>query len=154
VIAVGVVAAVPVVGFAMEATSSTDTKALIGAHQSSAQVRGPFRLVDLPALGAVSWSCRNGQAFRLTYTPTPGESTTKVEFLTGGRLTKTATDVTDRTVSGAFSATRKQEVRLTQFTGAGTLSASVMADFGATGVAPPCYRYLPPKTTIQYGPRR
>jgi hypothetical protein len=116
--------------------------------------RGPFRLVSLPAgLGVVTWRC-GGQpeTHGLSYRPYGG-TTTRVAFYLEGREHQRVY-ATDDPVDGALSRARRQAIVFVQRTGAGTLRATVRVDFGATGVAAPCYGYLPPRTIVTFGPRR
>lgn len=48
---------------------------------------------------------------------------------------------------------RIQRLELVQFTGAGTLRASVTVDLVPPGTGW-CYSYLPPKTTVRVQPRQ
>ena len=128
---------------------------------ASQAVRGPFALVSLPALGAVSWRCAPGRVPGVA-PGLPGlalgfsaqRATARVRLGVRGVAGAWVSVQPGETVRFPFLRSRLQQLELVQFTGAGTLRASVSVDFVPGGSTTYCYDYLPPKVSVRVQPRR
>lgn len=115
----------------------------------------PFTLVSLPSLGTVVWQCgAEANTYGLGFRPQEDDSGIRLALYAGGKLRERATIIRDKRFGVRPIRPRRQRLEISQFTGAGTLRATVSVDFGARGVAAPCRAYLPPRTMARVGPRR
>lgn len=141
--------------------------ALIGGALPTASarpgaVRGPFLLVALPALGTVTWRCTADRPPDMTHGPHAlglgfsafrASATARIRLRVGGRVRMSKTVDPGESVRFPLLQARIQRLELVQFTGAGTLRASVTVDLVPPGTGW-CYSYLPPKTTVRVQPRQ
>jgi hypothetical protein len=127
--------------------------ALPATSARPAAVRGPFLLTALPALGTVTWRCTSDHALALGFSAFRASATTRVRLRVGGRVRTSKAIDPGESVRFPFLLARTQRLEFVQFTGAGTLRASVTVDLVPPGTGW-CYGYLPPKTTVRVGPRQ
>lgn len=128
-----------------------------------AEVRGPFLLVALPALGTVTWRCdparRPGAApglpgLALGFRAFRSSATDRLRFRVGGRTILRRVVQPGESVEFPYLRRRVQQLEIVQPTGAGTLRAVVTVSFVSPAVAPYCYSYLPPRIDVRVLPRR
>lgn len=128
--------------------------ALAFAAPSGGGTKGPFDLISLASMGTVTWTCGVDQAaYSLGFRPERNAATMRIVLRLDGAPSARFT-LTSRDMPVKVSRARRQELRIAQRTGAGTLHARLSVDFGAQASARPCYPYLPPKTSVSMGPRR
>ena len=135
------------------------------APQASARatkVRGPFLLVSLPALGTVTWRCDPSRrpglapglpALALGYRAYRVGATEHLRFQ-AGRRTISRLIQPGQAIRLPYLRSRIQQLDVTQFSGAGTLRATVTVDFVPHGTSTYCYSYLPPRIDIHVLPRQ
>ncbi|MBA2741292.1 MAG: hypothetical protein H0U46_04700 [Actinobacteria bacterium] len=111
-------------------------------------------LVSLPSLGTVTWRCGIAPgSYNLGFRVFERGASTEARLVVGGLV------VLSRTVHPGHAwrlpaAGREQRLELSQFTGAGTLKATVSARFERRPVASHCYRYSPPNLVVRVAARR
>ena len=125
-----------------------------GAGADTSRVRGPYLLVSLPAIGTVTWRCDNRRpdAFALQFSAFTQSATDVVRLRAGGRTVVTRQIHPGQRLRLPFLTARVQRLDVVQATGAGTLRASVVAEFLPGGAY--CFDYLPPRLTVRVEPRR
>jgi hypothetical protein len=111
-------------------------------------------LVMLPSLGTVSWRCTAEEdRYQLGFRVLNNGATTDVRLVVAGRtLARARVDAGD--VPRLPVAGLSQRLVFSQFTGAGTLHASVDVQFFHRPVVSHCNPYSPPQLRIQVTPRR
>jgi hypothetical protein len=116
--------------------------------------RGPFLLVGLPSLGAVSWRCAGPHGrYALGFSVPERGATTVVRLAVRGRVVERAT-VDPGEARGFPPRGLEQLLEVTQFTGAGTLQATVSARFDRRPTVSHCYAYSPPALIVRVTLRR
>ena len=138
------------------ALASTALLALVvpGAGAESSRIRGPYLLVSLPAIGTVTWRCDNRRpdAFSLQFSAFAQSATDVVRLRAKGHTVVTKQIHPGQRLQLPFLRARAQRLEIVQATGAGTLRASVVAEFLPGGAY--CFDYLPPRLAVRVGPRR
>ncbi len=114
----------------------------------------PNLLVSLPSLGTATWRCtaspgRYQFAFRVFGTG----ATTDIRLVLAGRTVARARIDPGKTLRLPVAGL-SQTLELEQFTGAGTVRATVAVRFLRRPVASHCYRYSPPHIRVDVSPRR
>jgi hypothetical protein len=115
---------------------------------------GPFLLVQLPALGTLTWrtTTRDGKDWHgLAYKPTPPIATTALRLRVGGGVVRRT--VNEKPVVLPLYPNRYQLLTLSQMTEPGTLRASVRVDFKPGVTYTYCAPYMPPGLSITLRPR-
>ena len=113
----------------------------------------PNLLVSLPSLGTVTWACTEREhRYRLAFRVFEGGGTTKLTLLADGVTVRRRVQPgeTAQLPEGGLA----QRLVLEQFTGAGTVRATVGVRFLRRPVASHCYRYSPPQLSVDVTPRR
>lgn len=132
------------------------------AAAGPAVVRGPWTLVTLPALGAVTWRCdTTGRptapglgALGLGFRVQELGATTNVRLHIGRTTLVRRRLQPGQSILFPYARSRLQELELVQQTGAGKLVARVRVDFVPRLLSTYCYPYLPPRMTVDVFPRR
>lgn len=127
---------------------------LVGVAAAGPPSTAPNLLASLPSLGTVTWRCTaEAGRYQLAFRPFRNGATTDVGLVVAGRTVERA-----RVQPGKSQrlpvAGLSQRLELDQFTGAGTLRATVDVTFLRRPVASHCYRYSPPRLRIEVAPRR
>ncbi len=126
-------------------------------NERPAKLRGPYLLVTLPSLGAVTWTCDTAAArypsFALGYRASPRYATTSVELRAGGHRVARRVVQPGQRLRLPFSSARTQTLSFVQGTGAGTLQASVFVNFVPNTPVNYCSPYSPPSLKVRVSPR-
>lgn len=131
---------------------------LVGCFLTAAAASSPSPtgnlLVSLPSLGTVTWRCTaSAGRYQLAFRAFRAGATTDVRLVVSGRTAARAR--VDPGESRRLSvAGLSQTLELEQFTGAGTVRASVAVTFLRRPVASHCYSYSPPRLRVEVTPRR
>lgn len=129
------------------------TQASPGAHDSLPG-RGPFLLVSLPSLGVVTWRCGpRAASYGLGFRTFAQGATTDIRLVADGRTVRRARVDPGRAVRLPLRGL-VQRLQVEQFTGAGTLRATVVVRFETTSLASHCFGYSPPALEVRVTPRR
>lgn len=120
----------------------------------SAAARPSYLLVALPSLGTVSWRCTgDDDRYQLGFRVFKRGATTDVALVVAGRTVARARvnpgEVPRLPVAGLV-----QRLVISQFTGAGTLRATVDVRFSHRPVVSHCNSYSPPRLRVDVAPRR
>jgi hypothetical protein len=132
--------------------------AVATASGSPTTVRGPWRLVSLAALGAVTWRCdpseRPGLAPRL-----PGLAlgfdvsrlgqTGTLRLRANGRTVLSRVIQPGQSIQLPYLHARVQRLDIEEGGEDGTLRATVTVDFAAPATSNYCWSYMPPKVDVQ-----
>lgn len=119
----------------------------VPVSHAAQQRRGPFLLVALPSLGAVTWSCggvRNRDV-SLGFRVYPADATTTVTFVASA-MTRKLTLQPGQSTRFPLRSPGKQELRIAQGTEARTLRATVVATFSRRQSY--CFSYFPPGISV------
>lgn len=124
------------------------------AHPSTGQTRGSFALTTIADIGTVYWrfDCTGRTAAgSLGLAIERGSATTEVHFRMSGRISRLTMQPGQ---TRWFPFGRGSQVLSTyQATEPGTLRAILTVDFAFPHSVPHCYRYAPPRFTLQEYPR-
>ena len=135
---------------AVVVVSCLQTPATVG----SSAARPSFLLVALPSLGTVSWRCTAEEdRYQLGFRVFERDSTTDVTLVGSGRTVARAR-VDPGEMARLPVAGLAQRLVISQFTGAGTLRATVDVRFVHRPVVSHCYSYSPPHLRVDVTPRR
>ena len=126
----------------------------ISAAGGAPTARPSYLLVALPSLGTVSWRCTAVEdRYQLGFRVFKNGATTDVRLVVGGRpLASVRVDPGE--LPSLPMAGLSQRLVFTQFTGAGTLRATVDVRFSNRPVVSHCNSYSPPRLRIEVTPRR
>lgn len=128
--------------------------AAVPGNASQSQARQVNLLVSLPSLGTVTWRCGTAPGtYDLGFRVFGTAASTEARLVVGGLV------VLSRKVHPGHAwrlppAGRVQRLELSQFTGAGTLKATVSVRFERQPIASHCYRYSPPNLEVRVAARR
>lgn len=126
---------------------------LAGPSATVVGAGGPFALVTLPSLGAVTWSCATTkEMWGLSVRISPRSATTVVRFRAGGARAVRTLQPAERARFPTLRA-RRQRLHFVQATGAGVLRARVRVTFTARGAVRQCAQYAPPEIDVHVAPR-
>jgi hypothetical protein len=119
-----------------------------GAASAAAESRGPFLLVTLPSLGAVSWSCGGARDRQvgLSFRVSADAATTTTEFLAVAHVARRARLQPGQSVRFPLLAPGQQRLVIVQGTEARTLHATVIATFNRSQSY--CFPYFPPRLSV------
>jgi hypothetical protein len=158
---------VPVAGLAIVWTlAAAGAPGPPGAPRSAgtaATVRGPFLLTALPNLGRVSWRCdpahRPGLApelpgLALGYRAFRRSATQRVTLIAGGRTVLARRIDPGEFIHFPYLRRRVQTVVIRQFTGAGSVRATITATFAKRTIGSYCFAYQSPAIDVHMTPRR
>lgn len=127
-----------------------------GADAGSVDVRGPWTLTALPAIGTITWRCqpnRSGERHGLGVVAFKSGATDRLQLRAAGRTLVDRLVQPGQRITLPYAALQQQLV-LTQSTEAGTLHAVVDVDFRPRPISPShCFSYLPPAVSLHLTPR-
>ena len=115
-----------------------------------------YVLTTVPAVGSVTWRCSDGKSFGLGFRPFRTASTPiRVETRANRRRTSVTNLDVGAVLAPMLSASKSQQMLVSQKDGAGELRATITVNFGGRDlIAPPCRAYLPPQFVLTVAPRR
>ena len=122
---------------------------LVPAQAAGERAGGPFLLVALNSLGAVTWRCdlHDASRFGLGFRQFANTATTGITFRAGSRVVARITTNPSQRVRFPLLRARKQQLSFIQATEARSLRATVSVDFARP--VDYCWSYLPPRTRVQ-----